>query len=131
MIARRLLESLLFIETSSRTDADREYADAIKRVIEEHSRMREALEAIRSLFDSEEAVEIATDVLKQTVSGDTVKRDLELRDTLLKLSDILLEHDGLQKERPDRLLFSRLLHKLTLRQPAFISKAHHGSHPKH
>jgi len=128
MIARRLLESLLFIETSSRTDADREYADAIKRVIEEHSRMREALEAIRSLSGSEEAVEISTDVLKQTVNGD--KRDLELRDTLLKLSDILLEHDGLQKERPDRLLFSRLLHKLTLRQPAFISRARHSSHPE-
>jgi len=131
MIAKRLLESLLFIETSSRTDADREYADAIKRVIEEHSRMREALEAIRSLSDSGEAVEIAMDVLKQTVDGDTVKRDLELRDTLLKLSDILLEHDGLQKERPDRLVFSRLLHKLTLRQPVFVSGKQHISHPKY
>jgi len=131
MIAKRLLESLLFIETSSRTDADREYADAIKRVIEEHSRMREALEVIRSLSDSEEAVGIAINVLEQTVRGDTVKRDLELRDTLLKLSDMLLEHDGLQKKRTEETLFSTLLQKLTLRQPAFVSRTHHISAPKH
>ena len=131
MIAKRLLESLLFIETSSRTDADREYADAIKRVIEEHSRMREALEVIRSLSDSEEAVGIAINVLEQTIRGDTVKRDLELRDTLLKLSDMLLEHDGLQKKRTEETLFSTLLQKLTLRQPAFVSRSHHISEPKH
>jgi len=131
MIARRLLESLLFIEANSRTDADREYADAIKRIIEEHSRMREALEAIRCLYDSEEAVEIATGVLEQTVNGDTVEHDIELRDTLLKLSDMLLEDDRLQKEQPDGSLLNTLLHKLALRQPVAVSRTHRFLHPKH
>jgi len=129
MIARRLAESLLFLEASSRTAADKEYADAIKRIIEEHARMREALEAISYLSDSERSVEIATDVLNQTVNGDSVEHDLELRDTLLKLSDMLLGDDYLRRVRADNSFFKTLIHK-TLRQPISALRTHRFLHIK-
>jgi len=129
MIARRLAESLLFLEASSRTAADKEYADAIKRIIAEHARMREALEAISYLSGSERSVEIATDVLSQTVNGDSVEHDLELRDTLLKLSDMLLGDDYLRKVRADNSFLGTLMHKI-LRQPITALRTHRFLHIK-
>jgi len=127
MIARRLAEALLFLETSSRTAADREYVEAIKRIIEEHARMREALEAIACLPDSLRAANIAADVLEQNIGAESVEHDLELHETLLKLSDMLLEDRQLQKTRADRSLLGSLLRKLHVHQPAVDPKARHFS----
>ncbi|MFQ5581996.1 MAG: hypothetical protein ACE5F3_05135 [Mariprofundaceae bacterium] len=116
MIARRLAEALLFLETSSRTAGDREYAEAIKRIIEEHAEMREALEAICCLPDAGKAAEIANIALEKTVDIDAIEHDLELRDALLRLSDMLLEDEHLQKARSDRTWLNSLMRKLPVRQ---------------
>jgi len=93
--------------------------------------MREALEAICFLSNFGNAVEIATDVLEQTVNGDSIDHDLELRETLLKLSDMLLGDNCLQKGRSNETLFGTLLHKLTLRQPMTVLRTHRLLRPKH
>jgi len=46
MVAKRLVESVLFLEARCNSDADEEYIEAIRRVIEEHALLRETLENI-------------------------------------------------------------------------------------
>ena len=89
MIARRLAESVLFLETTCRTDADKEYSEAIRRLIEEHSLMREALEDIR--FQSNPAIisALAATALQRTTEGVSIDTERELRATLTKLAEVL------------------------------------------
>lgn len=89
MIAKRLAESVLFLETTCRTDADREYTDAIHRVIEEHSLMREALENIRYQSNTEVVSSLAEGVLQRTTEGVSIDSEKALRNTLSKLEEIL------------------------------------------
>jgi hypothetical protein len=89
MIARRLAESVLFLETTCRTDADREYTDAIHRVIEEHSLMREALENIRYQSNTGIVSSLADKALQRTTEGVSVDTEKALRNTLSKLAEIL------------------------------------------
>jgi len=89
MIARRLAESVLFLETTCRTDADREYTDAIHRVIEEHSLMREALEDIRYQSNAGAVSSLADAALQRTTGGVSADTEKALRDTLSKLAEIL------------------------------------------
>ncbi|MDT8376373.1 MAG: hypothetical protein RQ867_06475 [Mariprofundaceae bacterium] len=89
MIASRLAESVLFLETTCRTDADREYANAIHRVIEEHSLMREALESIRYQSDPGMVSSLAAAALQNTTGGVAINTERALRDTLSRLVEML------------------------------------------
>jgi len=66
VIAHRLAETLLFLETSSHTAADREYLETIRRMIAEHAAMREALEHIYDLTDSAYIRTLAKSTLEQS-----------------------------------------------------------------
>ena len=88
MIARHLAESVLFLETRCRTDADREYAEAIRRVIEEHALLREALETIRFKRNIRDISKIVSSALRQT-AGSSIDEDTALRESLAKLASLL------------------------------------------
>ena len=84
MIARRLTESVLYLETRSRSDADREYADAIRRIIEEHALLREALERISHERNIRTVTKVASSALRGTARN-AVHDDIVLRQSLEKL----------------------------------------------
>lgn len=96
MIARRLAESVLFLETRCRTDADREYAEAIRRVIEEHALLRETLEKISFERNFRNISKIASSVLRQT-AGSTINEDRALREMLAKLAGLLPSDEQLKE----------------------------------
>jgi len=88
MIARRLAESVLFLETRNRTDADSEYTEAIRRVIEEHALLRETLEKISYERNMRNISKMASSALRQTAGG-RIDDDAILRETLSRLAMLL------------------------------------------
>lgn len=88
MIAGRLAESVLFLEARCSSDADREYSEAIRRVIEEHALMRETLEQIRFERNIRNISKMASSALRQTAAH-AVNDDLALRENLAKLAELL------------------------------------------
>jgi hypothetical protein len=108
MIARRLAESVLFLETRNRSDADREYTDAIRRVIEEHALMRETLEAIRYERSMRNIAAMASSALRQT-AGNRIDEDTALRETLSKLTKLLPSDEELHEMMLARSLIRKVL----------------------
>ncbi|MES0371509.1 MAG: hypothetical protein ABUK11_04465 [Mariprofundaceae bacterium] len=96
MIARRLAESVLFLEARCRTDADREYTEAIRRVIEEHALLRETVEKISFERNFRNISKIASSALRQT-AGSTINEDAALRETLAKLAGLLPSDEQLKE----------------------------------
>lgn len=96
MIARRLAESVLFLEARCRTGADREYTEAIRQVIEEHALLRETLEKIRFERNIRNISKIASSVLRQT-AGTTMNEDRALRESLTKLAGLLPSDEQLHE----------------------------------
>jgi hypothetical protein len=109
MIARRLAESVLFLETTCRTDADREYTDAIHRVIEEHSLMREALEDIRYQSNAEIVSSLADRALQRTTEGVSIDTEKALRNTLSKLAEILPSDEQIHELMVAKSLIRKVL----------------------
>ncbi|MCF7821814.1 MAG: hypothetical protein K9M17_05150 [Mariprofundaceae bacterium] len=109
MIARRLAESVLFLETTCRTDADREYTGAIHRVIEEHSLMREALEDIRNQSNAGAVSSLAETALQRTTAGVSINTEKALRDTLSKLAEILPSDEQIQEMMIAKSLIRKVL----------------------
>ncbi len=109
MIARRLAESVLFLETTCRTDADREYTDAIHRVIEEHSLMREALEDIRYQSNTRIVSSLADTALQRTTEGVSIDTEKALRNTLSKLAEILPSDEQIHELMVAKSLIRKVL----------------------
>ena len=109
MIARRLAESVLFLETTCRTDADREYTDAIHRIIEEHSLMREALEDIRYQSNTGAVSSLAETALQRTTGGVLVDTEKALRDTLSKLAEVLPSDEQIHELMVAKSLIRKVL----------------------
>ncbi len=109
MIARRLAESVLFLETTCRTDADREYAGAIRRVIEEHSLMREALEDIRYQSNPSIVASLAATALQRTTEGVSIETENALRSTLSKLAEILPSDEQIHEMMVAKSLIRKVL----------------------
>jgi len=108
MIARRLAESVLFLETRCRTDADREYSDAIRRVIEEHALMREALESIRFERNIRNVSRMASAALRQTAAH-AVDDDLALRESLARLAALLPSDEQIHEIMVAKSLIRKVL----------------------
>jgi len=96
VITRRLAESVLFLEARCRSDADREYMEAIRRVIEEHALLREMLENIRFEKNAENITELVASALRQT-SGSSIDKDMALRETLARLAELLPSDEQLKE----------------------------------
>lgn len=109
MIARRLAESVLFLETTCRTDADKEYASAIRRVIEEHSLMREALEDIRYQSNPNIVTSLASTALQRTTEGVSIETEKALRDTLSKLAGMLPTDEQIREMLVAKSLIRKVL----------------------
>ncbi|MFC1626229.1 hypothetical protein ACFL19_00855 [Pseudomonadota bacterium] len=109
MIARRLAESVLFLETTCRTDADREYAGAIRRLIEEHSLMREALEDIRYQSNPKTIASLASTALQRTTEGVSIDCEKALRDTLSKLAEMLPSDEQIHELMVAKSLIRKVL----------------------
>lgn len=107
MIARRLAESVLFLEARNRSDADQEYTDAIRRVIEEHALMRETLESIRYERNIQTISRMASSALRQT-AGNRIDDDVAMRETLDKLAKLLPSDEELH----DMMLARSMIRKL-------------------
>ncbi|MDX8384733.1 MAG: hypothetical protein R8M45_11670 [Ghiorsea sp.] len=95
MIAQRLIESVLFLETQSRTDADKEYIIGIRKIIEEHAAMREILEQIHSETQVSRIANLAETTLQQT-SPSHIHDKIALRETLADLAKLLPSDEVLQ-----------------------------------
>jgi len=108
MIARRLAESVLFLEARNRTDADREYTDAIRRVIEEHALMRETLESIRYERNIKHISKMVSAALRQT-AGNRIDDDVTMRDTLDKLAKLLPSDEELHEMMLARSLIRKMI----------------------
>jgi len=109
MIAGRLAESVLFLETTSRTDADSEYAEAIHRVIEEHSMMREALENISFQSDPEMISSLASAALQKTAEGGSFDYERTLHDALSRLSELLPTDEQIHQLTAAKSLIHKVL----------------------
>jgi len=109
MIARRLAESVLFLETTCRTDADREYAGAIHRLIEEHSLMREALEDIRYQSNPKTIASLATQALQNTAKGVSIDAEKALRNTLSSLAEMLPSDEQIHELMVAKSLIRKVL----------------------
>lgn len=96
MIARRLAESVLFLETRCSSDADREYTDAIRRVIEEHAMMRETLERITYEREIRNISRMASSALRHS-AGNAMDDDLALRASLKQLASLLPSDEQLHE----------------------------------
>jgi len=96
MIARRLTESVLYLESRSRNDADREYARAIRRIIEEHALMRETLEQITHERDIKAISKMASSALRST-AGNVLDDQLALRASLEQLASLLPSDEQLHE----------------------------------
>lgn len=96
MIARRLTESVLYLETRSRSDADREYTAAIRRIIEEHALMRETLVQISHERDIRTISRVASSALRST-AGNQLEDQLALRASLEQLSSLLPSDEQLHE----------------------------------
>lgn len=96
MITKRLAESVLFLETRCSNDADREYMEAIRKVIEEHALLREMLEKIRFEKNADNVSELAASALRQT-SGSSINKDMALRETLTRLAELLPSDEQLEE----------------------------------
>ncbi len=108
MIARRLAESVLFLETRCKNDADKEYTEAIRRVIEEHALLRETLEKIQFERNIRKVSEIVSSVLRQTANS-TIDGDVVMRETLTKLADILPSDEQLHEILVAKSLIRKVL----------------------
>lgn len=108
MIARRLAESVLFLEARNRSDADQEYTDAIRRVIEEHALLRETLESIRYERSIRNIGRMASSALRQT-AGNRIDDDVEMRSTLDKLANLLPSDEELHDMMLARSLIRKML----------------------
>ena len=95
MIAQRLIESVLFLETQSRTDADKEYIVGIRQIIEEHAAMRETLEKIHVETQVARIADLAEQTLRHTSPSHTYDK-VALRETLADLVKILPSDEVLQ-----------------------------------
>jgi len=96
VITRRLAESVLFLEARCSSDADREYMEAVRKVIEEHALLREIFEKIRFEKNAENISELVESALRQT-SGSSIDKDMALRETLTRLDEILPTDEQLQE----------------------------------
>ena len=96
MIARRLTESVLYLEARATSDADREYTAAIRRVIEEHAMLRESLEQISCERNIRNITRIASAALRKTADN-AVNNDLELRESLNRLAGLLPSDEQLHE----------------------------------
>jgi hypothetical protein len=96
MIARRLAESVLYLESRASSDADREYTNAIRRVIEEHALMRETLEQISYERNIRDISRMASSALRRT-AGSTIDKDMEIRETLTALASLLPSDEELHE----------------------------------
>lgn len=96
MIAHRLAETLLFLETSSHTAADREYLETIRRMIAEHAAMREALEHIYDLTDSSYIRTLAKSTLQQSTFKQDPVEEASARQIMDMLSDALPTEEQLE-----------------------------------
>jgi len=96
MIARRLAESVLYLETRSHNDADREYTDAIRRIIEEHALMRETLEQISHERNIRTVTKLASSALRST-AGNLVSDQLAMRASLEHLASLLPSDEQLNE----------------------------------
>lgn len=108
MIARRLTESVLYLETRSLNDADREYTDAIRRIIEEHALLREALERIVRERDIRTISKVASSALRGT-AGNAVHDDIAIRQSLEKLVKLLPSDEQLHDLFLARTLIRKVL----------------------
>lgn len=108
MIARRLAESVLFLEARNRSDADQEYTDAIRRVIEEHALLRETLESIRYERNIKNIGRMASSALRQT-AGNRIDDDVEMRSTLDKLANLLPSDEELHDMMLARSMIRKML----------------------
>ncbi|MDQ6988286.1 MAG: hypothetical protein Q9M19_00265 [Mariprofundaceae bacterium] len=95
MIANRLVEAVLFLESQSHNEADKEYISAIRRMIEEHAMLRETLDAILTTKDINDAPEMARAALAQTAQN-TFEDNIALRQSLVNLSRLLPTDEQLQ-----------------------------------
>jgi len=95
MIANRLVESVLFLETQSQSESDREYIAAIRAIIEEHAMLRETLEQIRIEKNIADIPSIAEAALEQTRSCH-FEDNIALRQSLVNLSRLLPTDEQLQ-----------------------------------
>ncbi len=109
MIERRLAESLLFLETSRRSAGDREYIDAIRKLIAEHAQMRDALEQIGQLKQLQDIHALATNVLQKSVMHNSVGHDLAIHEALVNLERMLPGEEEMQKLVEARRLIRRAL----------------------
>jgi glutathionylspermidine synthase len=108
MVAKRLVESVLFLETRCNSDADKEYVEAIRRVIEEHALLRETLENICLEKNIEDIFVMASSVLGQA-AGNTIDANASLNEALSKISKLLPSDKQLEEMSNAKLLIGELL----------------------
>ncbi|MDQ6967499.1 MAG: hypothetical protein Q9M14_02300 [Mariprofundaceae bacterium] len=108
MVTKRLVESVLFLETRCESDADKEYIEAIRRVIEEHALLRETLENIRMEKSLEEVLLIVSSTLNST-AGNTIDKDAALHEVLSKISKLLPSEQQLEEMSSARALIDQVL----------------------
>jgi len=109
VIERRLAESLLFLETNRRSAGDREYIQAIRKLIVEHAQMRDTLEQISRLRDLYEIHTLSADVLQKSVYRDTVSQDMAVHEALVGLQKMLPSEDEVRKLVEARRLINKAL----------------------
>ncbi|MDX8395204.1 MAG: hypothetical protein R8K22_02185 [Mariprofundaceae bacterium] len=108
MITNRLTESVLFLETSCKCDADKEYSSSIHRLIQEHSLLREAMEKISVENDVPRILEIARSAITKTEYINTQKNS-SLYNTLTNLSQLLPSDEQLEKMITAKSLIKKAL----------------------
>lgn len=109
MIARRLAESLLFLETRRYSAGDREYVQAIRKLIVEHAQMRDALEQIACLSDVQQMRDLAVNVLHKSVLHNSIDHDLALHQALVHLQKMLPSDEDVKKLAEARRLINKAL----------------------
>jgi len=108
MVAKRLVESVLFLEARCNSDADEEYIEAIRRVIEEHALLRETLENICLGKNIEDIFEMASSALEQA-AGNTIDANAAVHEALSKISKLLPSDKQLEEMSNAKLLIGELL----------------------
>jgi len=108
MVAKRLVESVLFLEARCNSDADKEYIEAIRRVIEEHALLRETLENICLEINIENVFVMASSALGQA-AGNTIDANAALHEALSNLSKLLPSDKQLEEMSNAKLLIGELL----------------------
>jgi len=109
LIERRLAESLLFLETSRRSAGDKEYISAIRKLIVEHSQMRDALEQISRLTDISDIKMLASNVLMKSIYKNNIAHDTAIHEALLSLQKMLPSEAEVKKLAEARQLINKAL----------------------